>query len=98
MRRREALRGIRAVLDHPPRTVVKMPEPLPSTDSPPARPATRRKSRRAFLTLGLAGLGLVAACGFGGEPTTPTVVPSPTPAPRPTAESPAAVNGWYLAE
>ncbi|MGE3911687.1 MAG: ABC transporter substrate-binding protein [Chloroflexota bacterium] len=40
-------------------------------------------------------LGAVA-CGFGGQTPTPTTVVPPTPAPRPTAEPPAAVTAWYL--
>jgi iron(III) transport system substrate-binding protein len=78
-----------------------MPEASLSADHgkqrPSIRPTKRRLSRRAFLSLGLAGIGLLAACSFGSESATPTAVPSPTPAPRPTAESPSAVNGWYLA-
>ena len=37
-----------------------------------------------------------AACGFQTAAPTPTLVLTPSPAPRPTAEPPAAVSAWYV--
>jgi iron(III) transport system substrate-binding protein len=91
----EALRQIRAVLDHPPETERSMH----------ARAHSRTYNRitsyagRPGPAIGVALIVLVlmVGCGLGGEAASPTSVPNPTPAPRPTAESPAAVGGWYSA-
>jgi iron(III) transport system substrate-binding protein len=42
-------------------------------------------------------LALVGACGHQPESATLTAAATPMPAPRPTAEPPTAVSGWYVA-